>query len=89
MGYVVACHHPDYQLPLGREVVAVDAAYFRPTEVELLIGDPSRAKAELGWVPTYDLPALVSDMMQSDLQLFRRDAVLVQAGHPVLSYHDE
>ena len=70
-------------------MVAVDAAYFRPTEVELLIGDPSRAKAELGWEPIYDLPALVSDMMQSDLTLFRRDTVLMQAGHLVLSYHDE
>ena len=89
VGYVVACHNPDYQLRTGQEVVAVDAAYFRPTEVELLIGDPSRAKAELGWEPTYDLPALVSDMMQSDLTLFRRDTVLMQAGHPVLSYHDE
>ena len=89
VGYVVACHNPDYQLRTGQEVVAVDAAYFRPTEVELLIGDPSRAKAELGWEPIYDLPALVSDMMQSDLTLFRRDTVLMQAGHPVLSYHDE
>ena len=89
VGYVAACHQPGFQLPIGQEVVAVDAAYFRPTEVELLIGDPSRARQELGWVPTYDLPALVSDMMQSDLRLFRRDAVLLEAGHPVLSYHDE
>ena len=88
-GYVVSCHNPSYQLPAGREVVAVDAAYFRPTEVELLIGDPSRARTELGWVPTYELPDLVSDMMQSDLKLFQRDAVLLQAGHAVLSYHDE
>ena len=69
--------------------MAVDPAYFRPTEVELLIGDPTRARTELGWVPAYDLPALVNDMVQSDLQLFRRDAVLLEAGHPVLSYHDE
>jgi GDPmannose 4,6-dehydratase len=70
-------------------VVAVDPAYFRPTEVELLIGDSSRARAELGWVPTYDLAGLVSDMVQSDLTLFRRDTVLLEAGHAVLSYHDE
>ena len=89
VGYVVACHHPHYQIPLGQEVVAVDAAYFRPTEVELLIGDPSRARAELGWRPTYDLPALVSDMVQCDLKLFRRDTVLLEAGHQVLSYRDE
>jgi GDPmannose 4,6-dehydratase len=87
-GYVLSCSNPDYQLPIGQEVVAVDEAYFRPTEVELLIGDPSRAQAELGWHPTYDLAALVSDMMQSDMVLFRRDAVLLEAGHQVLSYHE-
>ena len=89
VGYVRACHHPDFQLRTGQEVVAVDPAYFRPTEVELLIGDPTRARTELGWVPTSDLPALVNDMVQSDLRLFRRDAGLLEAGHPVLSYHDE
>ncbi|WP_426491037.1 GDP-mannose 4,6-dehydratase [Hymenobacter sp. 102] len=87
-GIVAACHHPDYQLPTGQEVVAVDPAYFRPTEVELLIGDPTRAKTELGWEPQYDLPALVQDMVQADLRLFRRDAVLLEAGHQIM-YHDE
>ncbi|RSK48987.1 GDP-mannose 4,6-dehydratase [Hymenobacter rigui] len=87
-GFVAACNHPDFQLPLGQEVVAVDPAYFRPTEVELLIGDPTRAKTELGWEPQYDLPALVQDMVQADLRLFRRDAVLLEAGHQIM-YHDE
>jgi GDPmannose 4,6-dehydratase len=87
-GIVAACHHPDFQLPIGQEVVAVDPAYFRPTEVELLIGDPTRAKTELGWEPQYDLPALVQDMVQADLRLFRRDAVLLEAGHQIM-YHDE
>ncbi|MET4107533.1 GDP-mannose 4,6-dehydratase [Hymenobacter sp. UYP22] len=87
-GFVVACHHPDFQLPIGQEVVAVDPAYFRPTEVELLIGDPTRAKTELGWEPQYDLPALVQDMVRADLRLFRRDAVLLEAGHQIM-YHDE
>ncbi|MDU0369166.1 GDP-mannose 4,6-dehydratase [Hymenobacter endophyticus] len=87
-GFVVACHHPDFQLPIGQEVVAVDPTYFRPTEVELLIGDPTRAKTELGWEPQYDLPALVQDMVQADLRLFRRDAVLLEAGHQIM-YHDE
>ena len=89
VGYVVACHPLESQRRPGQELVAVDSAYFRPTEVELLIGDPSRAKSELGWTPSYDLPALVSDMVQSDLTLFRRDAVLLEAGHAVLGYHDE
>jgi len=69
---VAACNHPDFQLPLGKEVVKVDPHYFRPTEVDLLIGDPSKAKQELGWEATYDLPALVNDMMQSDLALMKR-----------------
>jgi GDPmannose 4,6-dehydratase len=88
VGYVVACSNPDYQVPEGQVVVAVDPAYFRPTEVELLIGDPTRAKAELGWEPQYDLPALVADMVQADVKLFRRDTVLLEAGHQIL-YHDE
>ncbi|GAB3823409.1 GDP-mannose 4,6-dehydratase [Hymenobacter jeollabukensis] len=87
-GHVVACHNPDYQLPLGKEVVAVDPAYYRPTEVELLIGDPTKAQQKLGWTPRYDLPALVQDMMQADLEVFRRDAVLLEAGHRVLNYYE-
>ncbi|GAA3995354.1 GDP-mannose 4,6-dehydratase [Hymenobacter fastidiosus] len=88
VGYVAACHNLGYQLAVGQVVVAVDPAYFRPTEVELLIGDPSRAKAELGWAPRHDLSALVSDMVQADVRLFRRDTVLLEAGHPVM-FHDE
>ncbi|AYA36881.1 GDP-mannose 4,6-dehydratase [Hymenobacter oligotrophus] len=87
-GHVVACHNPEFQLPLGKEVVAVDPAYFRPTEVELLIGDPTKAQEKLGWKPQYDLPALVQDMMQADLELFRRDATLREAGHKVLNYYE-
>ena len=54
-------------MPLGKVVVSVDPAYFRPTEVELLIGDPSKAKRVLGWEPRYTLPELVKEMMESDL----------------------
>lgn len=66
--YVAACKNPDYQLPVGKLVVAVDAEYFRPTEVELLIGDPAKAKAKLGWTPKYDLAGLVKEMIESDLK---------------------
>jgi GDPmannose 4,6-dehydratase len=66
--YVAACKNPDYQLPVGKLVVAVDAEYFRPTEVELLIGDPAKAKATLGWQPKYDLAGLVKEMIESDLK---------------------
>ena len=69
---VVSCSNPLYQVPIGQEVVAVDPRYFRPTEVELLIGDPSKAKEKLGWTLEYDLPALVKDMMSSDVALFSK-----------------
>ncbi|WP_205499630.1 GDP-mannose 4,6-dehydratase [Rufibacter psychrotolerans] len=85
---VVACDNPEYQLPIGKEVVAVDPVYFRPTEVDLLIGDPTKSKEKLGWTPKYDLSALVRDMMQADLELFKRDAYLLQGGHKVVNYHE-
>lgn len=69
---IVACNNPLYQVEIGKEVVAVDPRYFRPTEVELLIGDPTKAKEKLGWKLQYDLPALVKDMMASDVQLFTK-----------------
>jgi GDPmannose 4,6-dehydratase len=68
---VVACENPDYQLEIGSTVVKVDAEYFRPTEVELLIGDPTKSKSKLGWEPKYDLAALVKDMISSDLKIFK------------------
>lgn len=70
-GIVVACTNPAYQLPVGKEVVAVDPDYFRPTEVDLLIGDASKAKAKLGWEPKHDLQSLVKEMVASDLQLIK------------------
>lgn len=69
---VTACRNKDFILPIGKEVVAVDAAYFRPTEVELLIGDPTKSKTKLGWEPKYDLAELVKEMMISDVELFRK-----------------
>jgi GDPmannose 4,6-dehydratase len=72
-------------LKIGDEIVAVDPRYFRPTEVELLIGDPTKSQTKLGWKPKYDLPMLVEDMMQSDLKLMQRELFLKQAGHKVLS----
>ena len=65
---VAACNNPEFQLPIGKEVVAVDPAYFRPTEVELLIGDPTKAKEKLGWKPKYDLAGLVKEMVASDVK---------------------
>jgi GDPmannose 4,6-dehydratase len=69
---VAACHNPAYQLPIGKTVVSVDPEYFRPTEVELLIGNPAKAKAKLGWEPKYDLAGLVKEMVAADLELAKK-----------------
>jgi GDPmannose 4,6-dehydratase len=74
-GIVTACSNEAYSLPLGKEVVAIDPRYFRPTEVDLLIGDPTKSKTVLGWEPAYDLPALVREMMASDIELFAKKEV--------------
>jgi GDPmannose 4,6-dehydratase len=80
---VVSCANPDFQLEIGKEVVAIDPRYFRPTEVELLIGDPTISNTKLGWKPKYDLPALVQDMMQADLEHFNREKMLQERGYAV------
>jgi GDPmannose 4,6-dehydratase len=87
-GRVTACANPDYQLPDGKEVVCVDPRYFRPTEVELLIGDPTKAKTQLGWEPKYDLKGLVEDMMQADVALFKKDLHLERGGFKTLNYFE-
>ena len=70
--YVTACSKQEFQLAIGKEVLSVDPTYFRPTEVDLLIGDPSKAKNKLGWVPEHDLASLVKDMMASDVELMQK-----------------
>jgi GDPmannose 4,6-dehydratase len=82
--YVIACNYKDYQITLGKEVLSVDPSYFRPTEVDLLIGDPSKAKNKLGWVPEHDLASLVKDMMEGDVSLMKKNVVLLKAGHKIL-----
>ncbi|MCL1671848.1 GDP-mannose 4,6-dehydratase [Elizabethkingia ursingii] len=67
---VKKCNNPDYQLDINKIVVQVDPQYYRPTEVDLLIGDPSKSKNKLGWKPKYNLESLVKEMVQSDLQLY-------------------
>ena len=66
--FVAACNNPDYELPVGKEVVAVDPEYYRPTEVDLLIGNPAKAKAKLGWEPKHKLSELVKEMVEADLR---------------------
>ena len=88
VGTIVSASNPDFPLAVGKEVVAVDPRYYRPTEVDLLLGDPTKAMTQLGWQPKYDLPALVNDMMTADIDLFRRDKLLAQSGHSVLNYYE-
>jgi GDPmannose 4,6-dehydratase len=85
---VVSCAHTDYQVPIGKIVIAVDPRYYRPTEVELLIGDPAKMKEKLNWEPKYDLKALVNDMVWSDVELFKKDTYLKEGGHKILNYHE-
>ena len=69
---------------IGQEVLSIDPTYFRPTEVDLLLGDPTKAKQKLGWVPEHDLASLVKDMMQGDIALMKKDVDLLKAGHEIL-----
>ncbi len=87
-GCVLSCKNPDFQLEIGREVVAVDPRYFRPTEVELLIGDPTKAMTKLGWTPKYDVKSLCAEMVAADVELFRKEKVLKDAGFDAKNYYE-
>ncbi|MFZ2430620.1 MAG: GDP-mannose 4,6-dehydratase [Lutibacter sp.] len=86
--FVKACNNPTFQIEIGKEVLAVDPKYFRPTEVDLLIGDPTKARTKLGWECKYDLPALVKEMMQSDVKLMQKDQYLKDGGYTTLNYFE-
>ncbi len=85
VGYVVQSNNSSYAFKEGQEVIKIDPKYFRPTEVDLLLGDPTKANEQLGWKPEYDLPALVKEMMESDLKLFEKDKYLMEGGHDILN----
>jgi len=80
---VVKCTNPLFQIEIGKEVLSIDSSYFRPTEVDLLIGDPTKAKEELGWIPEHDLSSLVKDMMQSDVRLMQKNLYLKKGGYHI------
>lgn len=82
-GYITYCSDPDFQVEIGKEVVAVDEQYFRPTEVELLIGDPTKSNTQLGWKPKYDLQGLVREMVLADVELFRKEKLLKDSGYVI------
>jgi GDPmannose 4,6-dehydratase len=87
-GYVVKCENPRYQLRIGQTIVEIDKRYFRPTEVELLIGDPSRAREKLGWETEYDLRGLVREMIESDLKQAEKEVHLKDGGYKTLNYYE-
>ena len=81
VGIVSKCSNDSYKLKSGQTVVCVDPKYFRPTEVDILVGDPAKAKNELGWEPKIPLEVLVDDMMKSDLKLMQKDLDLLKLGY--------
>ena len=87
-GYVRVCNKAKYQLEKGKEIIAVDPRYYRPTEVNHLIGDASKAREKLGWKPTYDLPELIKEMVQSDLELMKKESYLKEGGYETLNYYE-
>jgi GDPmannose 4,6-dehydratase len=87
-GFVSKVTDKAAKVTVGDVVMKIDPKYFRPTEVELLIGDPAKAKKELNWTLKYDLDALVKDMIRSDYELFRRDTYLKEGGHKIFQYNE-
>jgi GDPmannose 4,6-dehydratase len=87
-GVVISCSNKKYQVEIGKEVVAVDTTYFRPTEVDLLIGDPTKANTKLGWIPEYNLEQLINEMMESDLKLMTKDQYLKDGGYTIINYFE-
>jgi GDPmannose 4,6-dehydratase len=87
-GFVVSCNNTDHKVAPGTIVVEVDPAYFRPTEVDLLLGNPAKANTKLGWQPEHDLASLVKDMIDNDLKLARKEKYLKDGGFRVMNYFE-
>jgi len=88
VGIIKSATAPSKALAIGKEVVAVDPRYYRPTEVDLLIGDPSKSQRQLGWKPKYDLPMLVKEMVAADLELFKKEKLLHDSGFPIKKQYE-
>jgi GDPmannose 4,6-dehydratase len=82
-GRVVSCSNPDFKIDEGKVIIEVDPEYFRPTEVDELLGDSTKARKAMGWEPKYDLQSMVTEMMEADLALFRKEKHLLEGGHVV------
>lgn len=87
IGYVVSST-PQYPVAVGTEVVAIDPRYFRPTEVDLLIGDPTKSKTKLGWTPKYTVQTLCAEMVAADIQLFQKEKLLQESGFDIKNQYE-
>ncbi len=87
-GIVKSCSNTNFSIDLGKEVVCIDPHYYRPTEVDLLIGDASKAKNKLGWVPEYSLQDLVKEMMENDVKIMQKEIYLKNGGHQINNKHE-
>ena len=85
---VVSCSNKNYFIKKNQEILSVDKRYFRPTEVDILIGDSSKAREKLGWVPKISLDELVKDMMASDLEYYKKEKYLIEGGHKTFNYFE-
>lgn len=86
-GVIVSCTD-EYAFKKGQEVVKIDPRYFRPTEVELLIGDATKAKEKLGWQPKYTLKQMVAEMIETDLDEFKREQLLIKSGFDIARQYE-
>ncbi|MDA3890389.1 MAG: GDP-mannose 4,6-dehydratase, partial [Salinivirgaceae bacterium] len=86
--FIESCNNPEFQLESGKCILEIDPNYFRPTEVDLLIGDATKAREKLNWKPKYDLSALIHEMIWSDVELMKKDQFLKNAGFEVKNYFE-
>jgi GDPmannose 4,6-dehydratase len=87
-GYVTRVRNKDVILEEGKEVVAVDSNYYRPTEVDMLVGDAAKARQKLGWMPRYDLSELIKEMVDADIEFFRKEKLLKDSGFTVKNQYE-
>jgi GDPmannose 4,6-dehydratase len=87
-GYVTRVHNKHVAIEVGKEVVAIDPNYYRPTEVDMLVGDSSKAQQKLGWTPQYDLAALVKEMVHADIESFKKEKLLKDSGFAVKNQYE-
>ncbi|WP_197055434.1 GDP-mannose 4,6-dehydratase [Gillisia sp. Hel_I_29] len=87
-GIVEQSEHPDFKIEIGKTVIKIDPKYYRPAEVDILVGDASKCKRKLNWKPKYSLEELVKEMMIGDLKNFQKEKYLKEGGHDVMNYHE-